>query len=89
MSKPKPRKYYPPKNVVHVTVYLTPEQLTGLKSLAEREYEKRVQRWNRQESDAVVPARVSVSDLIHNLVQRELLRDLRKDEGSTRAINEA
>jgi hypothetical protein len=64
MTKRKARKYYPPKNVVHVTVYLTPGQLTGLKSLAEREYEKRVQRWNRQEPDAVVPARVSVSDLI-------------------------
>lgn len=83
----KTRKYYPPKNVVHVTVYLTPEQHEGAKMLAQRETDRLEQAWKLNPS-ALLPGRVSVSDIIRGLVAREIAQQPTVDnsEGTIRPI---
>jgi hypothetical protein len=73
MKKPPKRRYVPPVNVKAVTVYLTPEQLEGAKRLADQETTRREEEFQRDPS-AMLPKRVTVSDLIRSLLQRELSR---------------
>jgi hypothetical protein len=69
----KPKRYIPPVNVKAVTVYLTPEQIEGAKRLADQETLRREEEF-RLDPSAMLPRRVSVSDLVRSLLQRELAR---------------
>jgi hypothetical protein len=69
----KTRKYYPPVNFKGVLIYLTPEQHEKVKRLADRETHRMLEARKAEGHLIVKPgaARVSVSDFIRAMVERE------------------
>jgi hypothetical protein len=75
-AKPK-RKWSAPVNVKSVLIYLTPEQHNKVKTLANRETAKLIERLGDVNMNK--PPRISVSDYIRTLIDRQPLREEKLD----------